>query len=160
MSEAVEENKLTVVLKILLWEFDLNRKFICTDEIMTKVKRIKEINPSFSLCEMCPSTEFFLVCIFPHSNWIRRDTSYLSVFYPNTGKHGPEETPYLDTFPAMFSLFHSSYNFLNCWKITKPITLKFSNFHFVYIYIYFYINMIYTWNVNEQKIKIHQALKY
>ena len=27
-----------------------------------------------------------LVHIFPHSNWIRRDTSYLSVFSPNAGK--------------------------------------------------------------------------
>ena len=40
----------------------------------------------------------FLVRIFPHSDWIRRDTSYLSVFSPNAGKYGPEITPYLDTF--------------------------------------------------------------
>ena len=26
------------------------------------------------------------------------DTPYLSVFSPNTGKYGPEKTPYLDTF--------------------------------------------------------------
>ena len=32
-----------------------------------------------SLCEMCSNTEFFLVHIFPHSDWIRRDTKY-----PNT----------------------------------------------------------------------------
>ena len=25
---------------------------------------------------MCPNTEFFLVRIFPHSDWIRRDTKY------------------------------------------------------------------------------------
>ena len=36
-----------------------------------------------SLREKCPNTEFFLVCIFPHSDWIRRDTSYFSVFSPN-----------------------------------------------------------------------------
>ena len=29
---------------------------------------------STPLCEMCPNTDFFLVCIFPHSDWIRRDT--------------------------------------------------------------------------------------
>ena len=51
-----------------------------------------------TLCEMCPNTEFFLVRIFPHSDWIRRDTKYLSVFSPNAGKYGPEKTPYLDTF--------------------------------------------------------------
>ena len=32
----------------------------------------------------------FLVRIFPHLDWIRRDTSYISVFTPNTGKYGPE----------------------------------------------------------------------
>ena len=31
----------------------------------------------------------FLVRIFPHSDWIRRDTEYLSVFKPNMGKYGP-----------------------------------------------------------------------
>ena len=53
-----------------------------------------------SLREKCPSTELFLVRIFPHSDWIRRDTKYLSVFSPNAGKYGPEITPYLDTFGA------------------------------------------------------------
>ena len=33
----------------------------------------------------------FLVCIFPHSNWIPWDTLYLSVFSPNVGKYGPEK---------------------------------------------------------------------
>ena len=44
-----------------------------------------------SLCEMFPNTEFFLVRIFPHSDWMRRDTLYLSVFNPNAGKYGPEK---------------------------------------------------------------------
>ena len=50
------------------------------------------------LCEMCPNTEFFLVHIFPHLDWIWGDTKYLSVFSMNAGKYGPEKTPYLDTF--------------------------------------------------------------
>ena len=29
-----------------------------------------------------------------------KDTSYLSVFSPNTGKYGPENIPYFDTFNA------------------------------------------------------------
>ena len=33
----------------------------------------------------------FLVLIFPHSDWIRRDTAYLSIFSPNVGKCGPEK---------------------------------------------------------------------
>ena len=50
------------------------------------------------LREKCPNTEYFLVCIFLHSDWIRRDTKYLSVFSPNARKYGPENTPYLNTF--------------------------------------------------------------
>ena len=33
----------------------------------------------------------FLVCIFPHCDWIRRDTPNLSIFSPNAGKYGPEK---------------------------------------------------------------------
>ena len=40
-----------------------------------------------SLREKCPNTELFLV--------------YFPVFGPNTGKYGPEITPYLDTFHAV-----------------------------------------------------------
>ena len=53
-----------------------------------------------TLREKCPNTELFLVRIFPHSHWIRRDTPYLSVFSLNAGKYGAEKTPYLDTFHA------------------------------------------------------------
>ena len=55
-----------------------------------------------ALCEMCPNTEFFLVRVFQHSDWIRRDTLYLSVFSLNAGKYGPEKTPYSDTFHAVW----------------------------------------------------------
>ena len=63
----------------------------------------QNILDKLSLREKCPNTEFFLVCIFPHSDWIRRDT-YLSVFSPNAGKYGLEITPYLDTFHAVSRL--------------------------------------------------------
>ena len=36
------------------------------------------------------------------SDWIRRDTPYFSVFNPSAGKYGPEKTPYLDTFHAVY----------------------------------------------------------
>ena len=47
--------------------------------------------------EYCTAWKVFvfgvsLVCIFPHSDWIRRDapyTPYLSVFSPNVGKYAP-----------------------------------------------------------------------
>ena len=32
----------------------------------------------------------FLARIFPHSDWMQRDTPYLSTISPNAGKHGPE----------------------------------------------------------------------
>ena len=51
-----------------------------------------------TLREKCPNKEFFLVLIFPHSDWIRRDTLYVFVFSPNAGKYRPEKNPYLDTF--------------------------------------------------------------
>ena len=51
---------------------------------------------SIALRKKYPYTEFFLVRIFPHLNWIRRDTEYLSLFSPNVRK-----TPYLDTFHAV-----------------------------------------------------------
>ena len=54
-----------------------------------------------SLGEKSQNAEFFLVHIFPHSDWIRRHTEYLSVFSPNAGNYRPEKTPYLDTFHAV-----------------------------------------------------------
>ena len=61
----------------------------------------------FTLREKCPNTEFFLVRIFPHLDWIWRDTEYLSVFSPTSGKYGPQKTPHLDTFHAvsLFAIF-------------------------------------------------------
>ena len=35
---------------------------------------------------------YFLVRIFRYSDWIRRETPYLFVFSPNTGKYRPEKT--------------------------------------------------------------------
>ena len=64
-----------------------------------------------SLREKRPNTELFLVRIFLHSDCIRRDTSYLSVFSSNAGKYGPEVTPYLDTFHALYSLELLTYYF-------------------------------------------------
>ena len=57
-----------------------------------------------ALREMCPNTEFFLVRIFPHSDWSRRDTEYLSIFSPSAGKYGPEKAPHLDTFHTVWSI--------------------------------------------------------
>ena len=55
-------------------------------------------------CEKSSNPEFFLVRIFPHSDWIRRDTPCLSAFSPNAGKYGPKKTPYLVNFNALWIL--------------------------------------------------------
>ena len=48
----------------------------------------------------------FFWSVFSH---VRTDTSYLSVFSPNSGNNRPEKTPYLDTFHAV-SNFHISFH--------------------------------------------------
>ena len=78
------------------------------------------------LREKCPNTELFLVRILPHSDWIRRDTSYLSVFSPNAGKYRPEITPYFETFHAYLSVFS-----LNVGKHGPEITPYLDTFHAV-----------------------------
>ena len=55
-------------------------------------KRQNAFPQNLPLREKCSNTEFFLLPIFLHSDWIRRDTEY-----------GPEKTPYLDTFYAVFT---------------------------------------------------------
>ena len=40
----------------------------------------------------------FLVRIIPHSDWIRRDTEYVSVFSPNAGKYRPEKNSVFGNF--------------------------------------------------------------
>ena len=47
-----------------------------------------------TLQQKYPNTEFFLVRIFRHLDWIRRDT-------PNAGKYGLEKTPYLEKYHAV-----------------------------------------------------------
>ena len=38
----------------------------------------------------------------------KRDTPYMSVFSPNGEKHGPEKTPYLDTFQAVIFMVYQT----------------------------------------------------
>ena len=77
--------------------------------------------------EKCPNTEFFLVHIFSHSDWTRRDTPYLSVFSLNAGNCGPEKTPYLDTFQAVLfcdlPTCPSSQKPIYCLKTIEPANI-------------------------------------
>ena len=73
-----------------------------------------------TLREKCPDKKLFLVRIFSHSDWIRRDTDtkYLSVFSPIAGKYGLEITPYLDTFHAVLSILESLLLMIHSLHIT------------------------------------------
>ena len=56
--------------------------------------------------------------IFPHSNWIQRDTLYLSVFSSNVGKFGKnadQNTPNKDTFYAVH-LEHLTMSWMYLWS--------------------------------------------
>ena len=95
---------------------------ICSWKLSAKVSL------TIPLHEKYPNTEFLLVCIFLRSEWIRGDTSYLSVFSPNVGKCGPVKTPYLDTFHTVRGFFLScSENIVYKWRTmtSKMILFKF-----------------------------------
>ena len=44
------------------------------------------------------------------SDWILKDTEYVSAFNPNAGKYGPEKTPDLDKFHAVYNFQILRYN--------------------------------------------------
>ena len=119
----------------------------------------------YSLCEMCSNTGFFLVRIFPHWDWIRRDTSYLSVFSPNAGKYRPEKTLYLDTFHAVIVNFEAC-NFIKkslqhrCFdvNIAKFLRTTFFIEHLQWLLLMFaklhdnvHMNILYLSLVNSNK---------
>ena len=65
--------------------------------IKIKMRALKRICECGTLRRKSPYLEF-LVRIFPHLDWIRRNTEYLSVFSPNARICRPEKTPNTDTF--------------------------------------------------------------
>ena len=119
--------------------YDLDNLKQCCKRIKTKSQKILRTNcvdvelawenqpgglyesrsKELSLREKCPNTEFFLVRIFPHSDWIQRDTEYLSVFgeiQRGINHRGGDKSPrwFLKT--------------LNCPRFTWAIS-KFSKMH-------------------------------
>ena len=71
------------------------RQFSCTGLLRSSKLSLRE--------KITPNTQLFLVHSFLYSDWIQRDTPYLSVFSSNTGKYGPEVSPYLDTLHAVYA---------------------------------------------------------
>ena len=85
-----------------------------TSDIESNFKNIANtLNTQVSLLSMMPpmgeSFDFHVLVLMMHlrnTAWIVPkygvfSSPYFSVFSPNTGKYGPEKTPYLDTLPAV-----------------------------------------------------------
>ena len=84
------------------WKYSINQK---------PIHRLERL----PLHEKCTNTEFYLVRIFPHSDWLRRNTEYLS---PNARKYGREKTPYLVLF-TQCSFWSSTYKDFNWAPLKK-----------------------------------------
>ena len=72
----------------------------------------------YALRRKCPYSELFWSAFFPHSDWIRREMEYLSVFSPNAGKCGKirtRKTANTNTFYALVTLRTQS----ECGKFGK-----------------------------------------
>ena len=101
-------------MKCSLFIFDLHFSLQVDNMAHLSLKRLNfwTATRGWKIREKCPNTDFFLVHIFPHSDWIWRDTPYLSVFSPNAGKYGPVKNSYLDSFHAVnVSTDHLMYYF-------------------------------------------------
>ena len=78
----------------------------------------------------------FLVYIFPHLDWIRKNTPYISAFSPNAGKHEPEKlrirtiftqwiwwysSPFFFFFIIFFSSIVSQFVSFDCFRSLSNI---------------------------------------
>ena len=73
-----QRSSVLLLTQLLAWE---KQRLFRVDGISTDNHNF-QISRNFGappLREKCSNTEFFLVCIFPHSDWIRRDISPYSV---------------------------------------------------------------------------------
>ena len=87
--------------KMLNWDqksLHQNHLEFCFQMLLNKNEWLLFNSFRWSLIDLVWSTTWkvpvfgvFLVRIFPHSDWIRRDTPYLSVFSPNPEKYRPEK---------------------------------------------------------------------
>ena len=110
------------------FQFLILKKTWFFSPVLKKINRNKKMD-AFQGCtlrEKCPYRGFFLVRIFPHSDWIRRLTPYLSVFSLNAGKYGPEKSPYLDTFYSAYSKLSQTSKINIFTKITNGFNYIFA----------------------------------
>ena len=99
--------------------------------------------------------ELFRGPLFPHSDWIRKDTKYLYLFSPNVGKYGPGITPYLDNFHAVIKSITSPSSFVFLKTRNKWISHQVSGLNFKCSKLYKVILNLILWNVLSDNLKQH-----
>ena len=99
--------------------------FLCSASWNWKVNDSSQVftgNLPFPSPQCC--SEVFSLWMSSCTAWKVSDTLYLSVFSPNAGKHGPEITPYLDTFhavtlPMVLDIRFSFFRYGRCYFILQ-----------------------------------------
>ena len=71
---------------------------------------LKEGHSELNIAWKVPVFMVFLVRIFSYSDWIRKDTPYLSLYSPNAGKYGAEKLRILTLFTQWRRMV-----VLSCW---------------------------------------------
>ena len=112
----------------------LSAKINCLQNVFNLVSLV-----TTSLREKCPNTDFFLVCIFLHSNWIRRFTLFTSksLYSVRIQENTDQNKLRLWTlFTQCFQYFSNSCNYYQDVSKQKAIQVKktleknFSESHF------------------------------
>ena len=80
----------------------------------------------------------YVVFSGPYFPAYTRDTEYLSVFSPNKGKHGPEKTPFLDT-------FHKVYE--NQTISVSSLDSRGMFYHFVFVNLLILFNLMFIFSI-------------
>ena len=102
--------------------------------IMESSSGIFHLRRNLALRQKCPNTGIFLVRNFPHSDWIRRDTEYLSVFNPNVGKYAvwvmmyfnrqSLKFPYISKDSTMVKQFHGNLHIFYSMKCSVKRSIQ------------------------------------
>ena len=99
-----------------------------------------------------------LAWVFPHSDWIRRNTEYLSVFSPNVGKFGPYQlrirTPLTQC--TLLLLVFKIVESLQC-ILNKPFILFVEH---VYWLLVMFIHYKALWLKRSFKLNIYLSVNY
>ena len=82
------ETHLNIQVRLFIHHTIWFSKITCYEK---KILAVWCLTNSFYIVWEVPIFRVFLVCIFPHSHWIRRDTPYLYVFSSIAGKYRPEK---------------------------------------------------------------------